>query len=243
MENVIVFILAYHAEKTISGVLLDTVKFGRFCGIKEILAIDDRSTDGTFSIMKRIRKGRKNITIIRNEQNLGYGGNLKKGLDYAIKKNYPILITLHGDGQYFPREMHNLLEKLNIDPDIALVMGSRSNRNLLNSNMPYYKRIGNKILTFILNTVYNTSFSESHSGFRAYRLCFIKKIDYSKFSNDHLFDTQMLCGLISKGYKVSEADCSTIYNTDTRSMSFVDDCNYAFGIFTYLVSNFIKGLK
>ena len=243
MENTIVFVPTYHAEKTITNVLSDTLKFSRPCRVKEILVIDDRSTDGTFNIVKKIRKGYKNMTIIRNEQNLGYGGNLKKGLDYAIKKNYSILITLHGDGQYFPKEMHNLLDKIAASPDIALVIGSRFNENLLNSNMPYYKRIGNKILTFILNLVCNTSFSETHSGFRAYRLCFVKKINYSKFSNDHLFDTQILCDLISKGYKVLETNCSTIYNANTRSMSFLDDCNYALGIFAYLVSNSIKGLK
>ena len=232
MESIVIFIPAYEAEKTIEQVLIDIPKpiYNR---IEEILLIDDGSKDRTFEIANKLKKRFGKLTVLKNEKNMNYGGNLKKGYNYAISKNYDILITLHGDGQHFPQDIPKLLQKFDEDKDLALVFGSRFNKYISKSRMPLYKYIGNKILTFLLNLNYGTNLSEFHSGFRVYRLQFLKKINYNRFSDRHLFDTQLLSHFIYNKFKIGEIPCATIYGPTTRSMSFFDCCLYIIPLINY----------
>ena len=92
------------------------------------------------------------VSILSNPNNLGYGGNQKIGYYYAIKNNFDYVALLHGDGQYAPEILGDLVSSLERE-NAKAVFGSRMiNRfGALKGGMPIYKFIGNKILTFIQN--------------------------------------------------------------------------------------------
>ena len=99
----LIFIVAYNHENFITKVLKRLPS--KIYDIDyEILIIDDASKDKTFEIAKSWSNDNSkiNLKILKNPKNLGYGGNQKIGMQYAIKNNFETIILLHGDGQYAP---------------------------------------------------------------------------------------------------------------------------------------------
>ena len=157
MEKLLIYVVTYNHEKFIEKTLdrIDKKLFENY--ETEILVNDDSSKDDTLKIIKSIKdnfneKGK--FTILSNPKNLGYGGNQKIGYFYSIKNNYDYVALLHGDGQYAPEVLGDLLETLKKNKSQA-VFGSRmiSKFGALKGGMPLYKFFGNKILTFLQNKI------------------------------------------------------------------------------------------
>ena len=129
------------------------------------------SKDEQFDTAIHWAKKNKNIKIkiLKNPKNLGYGGNQKVGFNYAIKNNFSNLVLLHGDGQYAPEIVIDLVEH-HIKNLNKLTLGSRmiKKTNALKGRMPIYKFIGNIILTFLQNIILSSNLSEFHTGYRVY---------------------------------------------------------------------------
>ena len=167
--------VCYNAEHTIEPVL-DRIPQSVWENEKyqtEVLIIDDQSPDKTFEKAHQYSTLHPNrrITVLYNPQNQGYGGNQKIGYCYAIKNNFDAVVLLHGDGQYAPEYLEQMiLPILNNDADV--VFGSRMLNRLdaLKGKMPLYKWFGNQILTFIQNKILKSNLSEFHSGYRAYSI-------------------------------------------------------------------------
>ena len=84
----LVFIITYKASKKIQDIFNKISKLKEFKSY-DIYISDDNSPDDTISYLKNIKN--KNIKISLNKKNLGYGGNIKKCIKYAIKKTIPRL--------------------------------------------------------------------------------------------------------------------------------------------------------
>src|SRR5689334_21537150 len=112
-KRVLIFIVAYNAEKTIASVLSRIPEELRTPNV-EVLIIDDSSKDKTFAAgLQHERRGDGyRITILRNPENQGYGGNQKLGYRYVIDKGFHIVALVHGDGQYAPEKLPDLLGPL-----------------------------------------------------------------------------------------------------------------------------------
>lgn len=109
-KRVLVFVVAYNAESTILGVLERIPALEEF--EVEVLVIDDASADGTYEVSERLRRlhqYKHPLTVMANPANQGYGGNQKIGYQYAIAANVDIVVLLHGDGQYAPELLPELL--------------------------------------------------------------------------------------------------------------------------------------
>ena len=145
-KRVAILIVAYNAASTISHVL-DRIPVKTKEMVEEIFLFDDASPDNTHLVAgdwKR-KAGLEKLTIIRNSANQGYGGNQKLGYAYAIKKGYDIVVMLHGDGQYAPEALPEILAPL-IENRADAVFGSRMlvKGAARKGGMPLYKFIGNK---------------------------------------------------------------------------------------------------
>ncbi|RYD72968.1 MAG: glycosyltransferase family 2 protein, partial [Verrucomicrobiaceae bacterium] len=147
--RVLIFIVAYNAEKTI-GSVLDRIPPEMWNRNVEILIIDDSSKDRTFhtGLEREAREGDFRITILRNPENQGYGGNQKLGYRYAIDNGFDVVALLHGDGQYAPEKLPILLQPF-LSEEADAVFGSRmiNKQDALKGGMPMYKWIGNQVLT------------------------------------------------------------------------------------------------
>ena len=151
--RILVFVVAYNAEKTIGSVLRRIPQELR-SGNVEVLVIDDSSKDATFAAglaHEKTIEGLK-ITILRTPLNQGYGGNQKLGYRYAIDHGFEFVALVHGDGQYAPEKLPALLAPL-VRGEAGAVFGSRmlEKGGALRGGMPLYKYAGNKILTRFQN--------------------------------------------------------------------------------------------
>jgi glycosyltransferase involved in cell wall biosynthesis len=144
-----------------------------------------------------------------------YGGNQKKGYQYAIDRGLDIVVLLHGDGQYAPEVMASLLGPLERD-EAEMVMGSRMmiKGAARDGNMPLYKYVGNKILTFMENRLIGTKLSEFHSGYRAYSVRALRNIPLEKLTSNWHFDTQIILEFLKQGYRIDEVPIPTYYGDE-----------------------------
>jgi glycosyltransferase involved in cell wall biosynthesis len=191
----LVLIVAYEAEPHISGVL------SRFSsGVWnhpdwEILCIDDASSDGTARLADSWRQERaiKNLKILRNPINQGYGGNQKLGYRYAIDNGFDRVILIHGDGQYAPERVVGIADLMAKDgADVYLGVRTWSYWNARSGGMPRYKYFGNKVLTWAQNILTGQKLTEYHTGLRGYSVPFLRDLPFDLNSNDFHFDTEIL---------------------------------------------------
>ena len=233
-KKLLILIVAYNHEKFIENVLGRIDKKLNEKYYVEILINDDSSSDRTLEITKNfIEKNNKEkkfkYNILSNPVNQGYGGNQKIGFLYAKKNNFDYVALLHGDGQYAPECLEDLVEPLNSD-DVDAVFGSRmiNKGGALKGGMPLYKYVGNKILTFFQNKLFNKNFSEFHSGYRVYKVSSIQKIPYELNSNDHSFDNQIIIQFLLSNLNIKEIPIPTYYGEE---ISYVNGFKYAYQVF------------
>ena len=119
--------------------------------------------------------------MLRNQSNQGYGGNQKVGYTYAIEEGFDIVALVHGDGQYAPEELPNLLAPL-VDGTSDAVFGSRMlvRGAARRGGMPLYKLFGNKLLSWAQNALAGVRLSEWHSGYRLYRVSTLASVRYAR---------------------------------------------------------------
>jgi|TARA_B100000745_G_scaffold300144_1_gene252958 glycosyltransferase involved in cell wall biosynthesis len=229
--KLLIFVVAYNAEKTIESVINRIPKKLSLIYDIEVLIIDDCSKDHTFKICKEILKSKKSyfkLNILYNPKNQGYGGNQKIGYHYSIKKKFDFVVLLHGDGQYAPEELPKLmsgLEKNKYD----VVMGSRmiNKKNALKGGMPFYKLVGNIVLTKVQNFLLNTKLAEFHTGYRIYSIKSLKKIPFHLNTQDFHFDTEILIQLFLINAKIKEISIPTFYGDE---ICHVNGIKYAFDV-------------
>ena len=231
-KKLLILVVAYNHEKFIEKVLERIDDSLSNIYDTEILINDDSSSDDTLEIIKNYtnNSNRKfKYTILSNPINLGYGGNQKIGFLYAIKNNFDYVALVHGDGQYAPEYLEQLIKPFE-DEKIDAVFGSRmiTKNGALNGGMPFYKFIGNKILTYYQNLMFSERFSEFHSGYRVYKVNSLKKIPYNLNNNDHSFDNEIIIQCLLSNFNIKEVPIPTYYGDE---ISYVNGLKYAFQVF------------
>jgi glycosyltransferase involved in cell wall biosynthesis len=226
-KRVLIFIVAYNAELTIQNVL-ERIPPEMAEYESHILIIDDSSDDRTFEQASEFQSAGFPLTVLVNPINQGYGGNQKIGFHYAIEENYDVVVLLHGDGQYAPERMPDLVKPV-ADGEADFVMGSRmlSRGGALAGGMPLYKFVGNKILTGIQNRLLHADLSEFHSGYRVYSVDVLRQIPFDRNTNDFHFDTEIIIQLLRGGYRIREVPIPTYYGEEICR---VNGLKYAFHV-------------
>lgn len=227
--KVLILIVSYHAEQFIQAVLNripdDVWQSDRFD--TEVLIIDDQSPDGTFDrAVDYARQSRKpNITVLYNPKNQGYGGNQKIGYHYAIDHAFDAVVLLHGDGQYAPEHLPAMIAPL-LDGTADVVLGSRmlNRSDALRGKMPFYKWVGNQILTFCQNKLLGSNLAEFHTGYRAFRVSALASIPFQRNSDYFDFDTDILIQLMDTRKRFKEIPVPTFYGEE---ISRVNGMKYA----------------
>jgi glycosyltransferase involved in cell wall biosynthesis len=215
-KRIAIFIVTYNAAGTLRSVL-ERIPKEVWQKVEEVFVFDDESKDDTYlvGIGYKVLHGHAKLSVFRNEKNLGYGGNQIRGYKYAIEQGYDIVALLHGDGQYAPEALPELLAPLETGEADA-VFGSRmmTRGGALRGGMPLYKYVGNKILTRIENDVLGTSLSEFHSGYRLYSCHALERIPFEQNTHDFHFDTQIIIQLHAAGMRIVERPIPTYYGNE-----------------------------
>ena len=226
-----ILIVAYNAVTTLTKVL-DRIPKNVYEEIDEIAVFDDASKDETYTLSvgyKELNKVEK-LKVYYNKKNKGYGGNQKHGFQYFIEKNFDVVVLLHGDGQYAPEYLKEMYEPL-VKGEADVVLGSRMMKKFggpLKGGMPLYKYVGNKILSKYQNFRLGMNLTEFHSGYRAYTIEGLKKINLSNCSDDFHFDTQIIIKAHHNNLRIKEVPIPTYYGDE---ICYVNGMKYAKDIY------------
>ncbi len=220
--KIIVVLPAYFAEKTVKKTYNDLPKDL----ISEIILVDDASGDKTVEVAKKL-----GLSVYIHPKNKGYGGNQKTCYDQALKRNPDIVVMVHPDYQYDPTLLGVLCEPI-VNGRVDIMLGSRiqSRRQALAGGMPLYKYFFNRFLTMLENIVLGINLSEFHTGYRAFSAQSLKMLPYHKFSDDFVFDQEILISAVSHGLTISDTPVPCKYFPEASSINFKRSTTY--GIMT-----------
>ena len=165
--------------------------------------------------MRRAEKFPFPLHVLFNPENQGYGGNQKIGFQFAIREDFDYVALVHGDGQYPPESLPELIGPLR-DGTADAVFGSRmlTKGAARCGGMPLYKLVGNRILSHIQNALLETRLSEFHSGYRAYSTQALRAIPFDLNTNDFHFDTEIIIQLLYAGKRIDEVPIPTYYGDE-----------------------------
>ena len=233
-KKIVVVMPAYNAEGTLEKTYSEIPKDV----VDEVLLVDDKSHDKTVSRAREI-----GITTYLHETNKGYGGNQKTCYKEALARGADIVIMLHPDYQY-PAKLIPAMAGLLTTGMFDIALGSRILGGMaLKGNMPFYKYIANRALTFIDNIVTGQKVSEYHSGYRAFKKEVLLDLPLLENSDDFIFDNEILIQAIYFGYRIGEVTSPTNYNKEASSISFRRSVTYGFGILLVALKFILQKLK
>jgi len=232
--NVVVVMPAYNAERTLQKTYKDITPGV----VDKIILVDDGSHDKTVKKAKKL-----GIETIVHPQNRGYGGNQKTCYTMALNGGADIVVMIHPDYQYDSRLTGEIVKPI-IDGRFDIMLGSRirTRKEVLEGGMPVYKYFANRFLTVLENIILGQNLSEYHTGFRAFHKRVLRKLPFHKFSDDFVFDQEILISAIHQNYRVGEMPVPVRYFPDASSINFRRSIKYGletlFALSKYLLVSF-----
>ncbi|MGE5638251.1 MAG: glycosyltransferase family 2 protein [Chloroflexota bacterium] len=191
----------------------------------EIIVVDGNSSDGTIEIVKDI-----DFCKLIIEPRRGYGLALRKGIKYA---KGDIIVMVDGDGTYEFKHINQLLDKLT-ETDAELCMATRMYDP--NKAMGFMNFVGNKVITFCFDFLYQQFLSDTQSGFRAISHSAIEKVEFKE--TDMSFATEMLVRFAKKGFKMVEV--KSIYKQRKYGKTKLRKFKSGIEIFTTMLKGFTR---
>lgn len=210
-KRIIVVMPAYNAAQTLDLTYRDIP----LDWVTRIILVDDASHDATVDVASELP-----LEVIKHHRNVGYGGNQKTCYTAALREGADVVVMLHPDGQYDPVLLPDLVRPILLE-QADMVLGSRflDPGGARAGGMPLYKYISNRFLTTVESWVLGQSFSELHTGYRAYSRKFLETIPYLRNADDFVFDTQVIAQAVNWKQRIVEVPVETKYFPEASSAS------------------------
>jgi len=166
---------------------------------KEIIIVDDGSTDGTRDILNQksnIKNQISNLKVILKERNEGKGSAIRRGLEEIT---WDVVVIQDADLEYEPMDFLKLIKPIE-EGKTKVVYGSRVLSRSKKSSLMFY--MGGRILSFITNFLYNTRITDEPTCYKMFKAEVIKSINlkYRKLE----FCPEITAKVRKKGYKIIE---------------------------------------
>ncbi len=189
-----IIIPVYNEKNTIAEILnrvKDAADFER-----EIIVVDDASTDGTTDLLKDLQKQNPDIKFIFKSVNKGKGHTLKEGFKYSTGD---YVIVQDADLEYDPHDYKKLLRALN-EEKVDVIYGSRFSGTYKDmSNLHYF---GNKMLTLVTNILFGVLLTDMETCYKLMPGEFVRKINIKSDRFD--FEPEITAKILKSGLKIAE---------------------------------------
>lgn len=226
---------AYNAAKTLEKTYRDIPKKT----VNKVIVVDDASSDKTVKVAKDL-----GLEVAIHPRNRGYGANQKTCYTMALSEGADIVVMIHPDYQYDSSKTADLIKPITEGRfDVMLGSRIRTRSEALAGGMPLYKYLANRFLTLLENVILGQNLSEYHTGFRAYHRLVLQKLPFHKYSDDFVFDQQILFGAISLKARIGEIPVPVRYFPEASSINFSRSFVYGLSILRDLGLYIISGGK
>ncbi len=164
---------------------------------KQIVVVDDGSTDGTGDIVERWRNGRADVLVIRQE-NRGKGAAIRAAIPHADGE---IAVIQDADLEYDPADVPGLIEP--IERGVAdVVFGSRLSGGRPQRAYMFWHLVGNRFLSLLTNVLYNTTLSDMETGYKAFRIDVLRSLDLRQ--DDFAIEPELTAKVCKRKLRVYE---------------------------------------
>lgn len=173
---------------------------------KEIIIVDDNSTDGTREILEAINNqqsisdGKDKVKVLFHERNRGKGAAIRTGLKEVTGD---VVIIQDADLEYDPQEYLILIRPL-LDGKAEVVYGSRFLH--LKRITLFWHYVANKLLNFLANVLYGVHLTDIETCYKMLKADIIKGIDIK--SDRFNFEPEITAKILKRGYKIYEVPIS-----------------------------------
>lgn len=172
---------------------------------KEIIAIDDCSTDGTYAVLQAEAARTPNMKVLRHERNSGKGAAIRTGLQHATGF---ITVVQDADLEYDPQDYFELVKPI-VEGRVNVVFGSRFAGS--HTGMYFYNALGNKALTFLTNFLFNCWISDMETCYKAMHTEILRSLDLE--SRDFRIEPEITAKVLRQGHRIYEVPISYLGRT------------------------------
>jgi glycosyltransferase involved in cell wall biosynthesis len=164
---------------------------------KQIVVVDDGSTDGTGDLVDRWREGRDGLVLVRQE-NRGKGAAVRAAIPHADGE---IVVIQDADLEYDPTDVPALIDP--IERGVAdVVFGSRLTGGRPQRAYLFWHLVGNRFLSLLTNVLYNTTLSDMETGYKAFRTEVLRSLDLRQ--NDFGIEPEITAKICKRKLRVYE---------------------------------------
>jgi len=223
-----VIICVYNEKKTILEIL-KRVQKTEFK--KEIIVVDDGSTDGTAKILKKLKTKGTNIKILFKNQNQGKGAAIRTALKHT-QGDY--IVIQDADLEYDPQDIKKLLKPIK-EGKAEVVYGSRFTGE--RRNMFFWHFFANQFLTLMTDILFNTTLSDMETGYKLFKAKLIKGIKFK--ANRFDFEPEITARILKKKIRIYEVPISYAGREyhEGKKIMFKDGIIALFALFKYRFFN------
>jgi glycosyltransferase involved in cell wall biosynthesis len=167
---------------------------------KEIIAVDDHSSDHTLKVLQAEAASNPCLTVISHPANRGKGAAVRSGLAHARGQ---ITIIQDADLEYDPQDYYALIEPI-ASGRVDVVYGSRFMGS--HTGMYFWNALGNKGLTFLTNFLFNCWISDMETCYKVMRTEIIRDLQLE--SNDFRLEPEITAKVLKRGHRILEVPIS-----------------------------------
>ncbi|MBM4000035.1 MAG: glycosyltransferase family 2 protein [Planctomycetes bacterium] len=192
-----VLIPAYNEEATIGSVIEQVLRLGSL--VREVVVVDDGSSDGTASIVRRVAEREPKVRYVRLDRNRGKTAAIRRAIQEAVGA---VVIIQDADLEYDPAEIPEVVRPI-LEGRADVVYGSRFLVRREARVLYYYHYLANRFLTLLSNLLTNRNMSDIETCYKAFRSCVVKPLELTsrRFGLEVEF-TAMVCQTRVRTYEV-----------------------------------------
>ncbi|HEX5645766.1 MAG TPA: glycosyltransferase family 2 protein [Nitrospira sp.] len=207
MDSYCVVIPAYNEVATIRDVASRAIR-----QIKNVIVVDDGSTDGTAEALSGLP-----VAVLHNPTNRGKAASLWRGFQQALAAGASAVVTLDGDGQHAPEEIPRLLAQAASYPHHIIIGARRRDQR----RAAFLRYLANRVADFWISWAAGYSLADSQSGFRVYPSTLLShvKIAHGK-TRSFVFESEILIEAARSGHRSLAVPIEALRHSGSRASHF-----------------------